>query len=363
MPEQLVPFEYSLADRFSESVEGGVSQLDAFYATCADNASRHTGPGRQFLLTPTDLERYPDQSIDCQYVPSADAAIDEILQLAGVFSPGIGDEIPEFAEAHETSLIELQAALDAGYNVIEAVPTHSLAHDIALPAVKVTAALVHLFGKRVDRPDRRAHIFGKPLHWYARDGMNAPNIAAVHAGVFSVIPNSRSGGRFDKEVRQAYNKRAIAQRDLFLEQGGARLILSPGGATNTRKIRLGSVTAECQAPIKDGTADLMTSERNLVLAEACYVDPEGKVQIRLGELATLTSVEDCIALGKWAAHEYHDMSGIITWQALTAGQREAFAMTKVEDILDAARASRLGQLLARHEAGATISNESPELAE
>ena len=362
MPEQLVKFDDTLTERFYDP-NLDPDRLTAFYETCMGNASKHTGPDKPFLLAPTDLATYPDQSIDCQYVPAQGWPIESILKLAGDFSPGIGDDIPVFAEENELTLRALYQALKEGYNVLETVPTHSLPHDIALPGVKITAALVEIFGTEADQPAKRAHIFGKPLHWYVRDGLNAPFIASAHAGVFSVIPNSRSGGKFDKDVRKAYNQRAVAQRDWFLSQGGARLILSPGGATNTPHSLLGKVVAECQAPISEGTGELMTDERNLILPEACYVDAQGKVQVRLGNLDHAETLEDCFAIGKWGARQYKEMSGRVTWQAKSPGQREAFRSAKAEDIIEAARHYRLGQLLTRHERDTTeenLTNEQPD---
>jgi hypothetical protein len=329
--EQMVEFRPSLASQFPEATE-------AMYQACSDGAARHTAEGGLFEQLPTDIEAFPAQHVDCQIVPAQPIPILDMAGIGEVLSPGFKDLVEPFTEEQAAVVKMLFEAMKEGYNIAYAVPTHSQVHDIALPAGLLDLALFLRYG--IDDPTSRFHVYAKALAWYQAFGLPVPEVARQMANVTFTLPHSRSGDAFDDALQDEFNSRALKQMGSRLDLGGQIITLATGGATNYKQMLGNKIIAECQGAMYEGTVRFLTQSRLLVLPVACYLDEGNVLSVRLGTPDTLTDEAACLDMGIWAAKQYHEMSGIHTFQARTRDQLERFAGEKVHDILEAVRVKR-----------------------
>lgn len=308
------------------------------YEACEAGAAKHTGPDSLFGGLTTDIARYPLQHIDCQFVPAEGKPIAEVIEFGNLLSPGLSEQTDEFIETNEAQLDEVRRALDAGYNVAIAIPTHAQVHDLAFPLGQVTMGLTEKYGEQYDRPDDRFEIFAKSLAWYDFIGQPVPELARMLGNTAFTLPHSRSGDHFDAELKDEFNRRSLKRLWSHLDEGGKIIALATAGATNTKQTFRGKVVAECQAPIHSGTARLLANERNLVLPVACYLDEGHRYHSRVGNLVDISSddprasEEQCLQIGIWAAKQYQELSGVKTIQAPTRAQMEHFINADGEEI-------------------------------
>lgn len=341
MPEipQLIDPPSSLEDDFP-------AETANFYDQVLAHAASHTGPDKLFSLLETDVKSYPFQDVDVQYVPSLRTGIDECLDIAESVTPGITHRAIGLKERYPQLVDDVQKALADGFNVIEAVPTHSLVHDIALPQILLTKGMEEESGD-TDNPENRHIILAKSLGWYAYHGLPAVDVISNHNNVFFSIPPTESGDSYDPEFQHEFNRRMMHQLGMRLEEGGQRLVIATSAATNIRTTFHGRTLAEYQKKINDGTIALLRNDQNLVLPEACYLDERSELHVAFGSLRKLKSDEECVELGIWGARSYFEMSGIPTWQLRTRPQAKKALAIRGEELISELRRSRVGQAFRR----------------
>lgn len=314
----------NLAKKYPDAVE-------AMYEACSDGALRHTGGSSPFEHLPTDLEAYPLQDVNVQLAPATPQPISAALGIGELLSTDFTERTTAFIAENKAAIAGVHEALDEGYNVAVAVPTHSQVHDIALPFGQIAVGLWQDFG--LDDASNRYLIFAKALNWYGYLGLPVPDVARTVGNVAFSLPHSKSGDHFDSALQNDFNKEALRQMHAGLAAGGKLIGFATGGSTNNKIVELfGHTIAESQGAIHPGTARLMTAENILVLPTACYIDRDTRLQTRLGPLAKLETDQDCLNVGIWAAEQYSEMSGLHTLQARTRAQHERFAKTKVQDL-------------------------------
>lgn len=320
------------------------AETEKMYASCEQAAEKHTGPEKLFGGLSTDIQQYPLQDVDCQIVPADGQPIEFVVEFGNGLSPGISDQSKEYLDRNRKQITAVYEALQDGYNVIVAVPTHDQVHDLALPLGQLCMGLKMEHG--YDEPDNRFEIFAKSLAWYDLFGDPVPQLAKMIGHTVFTLPHSRSGDKFATELRDEFNRRALQQMWNQLENGGKILALATGGATNYSIEVDDRFTFTFQAPIHSGTARLMNNERNLTLPVACHLAEDHSYRSTVGNLVNLETEEDCFEIGKWAAREYSELSGNKTFQVPSKENLEVIVRAKAEDIAEAIQSSTFAQWLA-----------------